>query len=136
MRELARFNHWRRSQVAGGPLFVLPLVISMYLGSRSYHGSLRVLTFCDSIVFYSSPFLQWQDLHLKENVPPSLLLLSRTFYLIDVKPKPIEIPLSGEVSNWVRGESGFLTKLGSPQNVLFPLTVRVGVSFGIWPNWL
>uniref|UniRef100_A0A8C7AU09 Leucine zipper and EF-hand containing transmembrane protein 2 n=1 Tax=Neovison vison TaxID=452646 RepID=A0A8C7AU09_NEOVI len=41
---------------------------------------------------------EWQDLHLKENVPPSLLLLSRTFYLIDVKPKPIEIPLSGESS--------------------------------------
>nr|KAF6460472.1 leucine zipper and EF-hand containing transmembrane protein 2 [Molossus molossus] len=40
--------------------------------------------------------MEWQDLHLKENVPPSLLLLSRTFYLIDVKPKPIEIPLSGE----------------------------------------
>ncbi|XP_054421983.1 LETM1 domain-containing protein LETM2, mitochondrial isoform X1 [Pteronotus mesoamericanus] len=39
---------------------------------------------------------EWQDLHLKENVPPSLLLLSRTFYLIDVKPKPVEIPLSGE----------------------------------------
>ncbi|XP_066236468.1 LETM1 domain-containing protein LETM2, mitochondrial isoform X3 [Saccopteryx leptura] len=39
---------------------------------------------------------EWQDLHLKENVPPSLLLLSRTFYLTDVKPKPIEIPLSGE----------------------------------------
>lgn len=39
---------------------------------------------------------EWQDLHLKENVPPSLLLLSRTFYLIDVKPKLIEIPLSGE----------------------------------------
>ncbi|XP_060038450.1 LETM1 domain-containing protein LETM2, mitochondrial isoform X3 [Erinaceus europaeus] len=39
---------------------------------------------------------EWLDLHLKENVPPSLLLLSRTFYLIDVKPKPIEIPLSGE----------------------------------------
>ncbi|KAK7823010.1 hypothetical protein U0070_025827 [Myodes glareolus] len=34
----------------------------------------------------------WLDLHLKENVPPSLLLLSRTFYLIDVKPKPIELP--------------------------------------------
>ncbi|XP_063095916.1 LETM1 domain-containing protein LETM2, mitochondrial isoform X4 [Cavia porcellus] len=34
----------------------------------------------------------WLDLHLQENVPPSLLLLSRTFYLIDVKPKPIEIP--------------------------------------------
>ncbi|XP_053515878.1 LETM1 domain-containing protein LETM2, mitochondrial isoform X4 [Artibeus jamaicensis] len=41
---------------------------------------------------------EWQDLHLKENVPPSLLLLSRTFYLIDVKPKPIEIPLSGEAA--------------------------------------
>ncbi|XP_048648732.1 LETM1 domain-containing protein LETM2, mitochondrial isoform X5 [Marmota marmota marmota] len=40
---------------------------------------------------------EWLDLHLKENVPPSLLLLSRTFYLIDVKPKPIEIPQSGEV---------------------------------------
>ncbi|XP_006860013.1 PREDICTED: LETM1 domain-containing protein LETM2, mitochondrial [Chrysochloris asiatica] len=40
---------------------------------------------------------EWQDLHLKENVPPSLLLLSRTFYLIDVKPKPIEIPSSEEV---------------------------------------
>ncbi|KAM9622523.1 LETM1 domain-containing protein LETM2, mitochondrial isoform 2-T2 [Trichechus inunguis] len=40
---------------------------------------------------------EWQDLHLKENVPPSLLLLSRTFYLIDVKPKPIEIPPSVEV---------------------------------------
>ncbi|XP_016065931.1 PREDICTED: LETM1 domain-containing protein LETM2, mitochondrial [Miniopterus natalensis] len=39
---------------------------------------------------------EWQDLHLKENVPPSLLLLSRTFYLIDVKPKPVKIPLSGE----------------------------------------
>ncbi|XP_049721607.1 LETM1 domain-containing protein LETM2, mitochondrial isoform X2 [Elephas maximus indicus] len=40
---------------------------------------------------------EWQDLHLKENVPPSLLLLSRTFYLIDMKPKPIEIPSSVEV---------------------------------------
>ncbi|XP_049627815.1 LETM1 domain-containing protein LETM2, mitochondrial [Suncus etruscus] len=37
---------------------------------------------------------EWQDLHLKENVPPSLLLLSRTFYLLDVKPKPVEIPLT------------------------------------------
>ncbi|XP_031195235.1 LETM1 domain-containing protein LETM2, mitochondrial isoform X2 [Mastomys coucha] len=35
---------------------------------------------------------EWLDLHLKENVPPSLLLLSRTFYLIDMKPKPIELP--------------------------------------------
>ncbi|CAH2275178.1 LETM1 domain-containing LETM2, mitochondrial isoform X1 [Pelobates cultripes] len=32
---------------------------------------------------------QWLDLHLKENVPPSLLLLSRAFYLTDVKPKSI-----------------------------------------------
>uniref|UniRef100_A0A5F8GC74 Leucine zipper and EF-hand containing transmembrane protein 2 n=1 Tax=Monodelphis domestica TaxID=13616 RepID=A0A5F8GC74_MONDO len=40
---------------------------------------------------------QWHDLHLKENVPPSLLLLSRTFYLIDVKPKPIEFPPNVEV---------------------------------------
>lgn len=72
-------------------------------------GSCPVLTFCDSIVFYPPPVLQWQDLHLKENVPPSLLLLSRTFYLIDVKPKPIEIPLSGEVSTWVYGVSGFLS---------------------------
>ncbi|XP_076409896.1 LETM1 domain-containing protein LETM2, mitochondrial isoform X1 [Peromyscus maniculatus bairdii] len=40
---------------------------------------------------------EWLDLHLKENVPPSLLLLSRTFYLIDVKPKPIELPPSIEV---------------------------------------
>uniref|UniRef100_A0A8D2JJA7 Leucine zipper and EF-hand containing transmembrane protein 2 n=1 Tax=Sciurus vulgaris TaxID=55149 RepID=A0A8D2JJA7_SCIVU len=41
---------------------------------------------------------EWLDLHLKENVPPSLLLLSRTFYLIDVKPKPIEIPQSAEAA--------------------------------------
>ncbi|XP_044134968.1 LETM1 domain-containing protein LETM2, mitochondrial [Bufo gargarizans] len=32
---------------------------------------------------------QWLDLHLTENVPPSLLLLSRALYLTDVKPKPI-----------------------------------------------
>ncbi|XP_018618034.1 LETM1 domain-containing protein LETM2, mitochondrial-like isoform X2 [Scleropages formosus] len=35
---------------------------------------------------------QWLDLHLKENVPPSLLLLSRAMYLTDLKPKPIVIP--------------------------------------------
>ncbi|XP_078203642.1 LETM1 domain-containing protein LETM2, mitochondrial isoform X5 [Callithrix jacchus] len=45
---------------------------------------------------------EWQDLHLKENVPPSLLLLSRTFYLIDVKPKPIEIPLSGKDEDFIQ----------------------------------
>ncbi|XP_051897153.1 LETM1 domain-containing protein LETM2, mitochondrial isoform X2 [Pristis pectinata] len=30
---------------------------------------------------------QWLELHLKENVPPSLLLLSRAMYLTDAKPK-------------------------------------------------
>ncbi|XP_006000429.1 LETM1 domain-containing protein LETM2, mitochondrial [Latimeria chalumnae] len=30
---------------------------------------------------------QWLDLHLKENVPPSLLLLSRAMYLTDIQPK-------------------------------------------------
>ncbi|XP_054467506.1 LETM1 domain-containing protein LETM2, mitochondrial [Anoplopoma fimbria] len=35
---------------------------------------------------------QWLDLHLKENVPPSLLLLSRAMYLTDIKPKPPVIP--------------------------------------------
>ncbi|XP_073478444.1 LETM1 domain-containing protein LETM2, mitochondrial [Aquarana catesbeiana] len=42
---------------------------------------------------------QWLDLSLKENVPPSLLLLSRALFLTDVKPKPfvpvkpiIEVP--------------------------------------------
>uniref|UniRef100_A0A8C8VM12 Leucine zipper and EF-hand containing transmembrane protein 2 n=1 Tax=Pelusios castaneus TaxID=367368 RepID=A0A8C8VM12_9SAUR len=34
---------------------------------------------------------QWLDLHLKENVPPSLLLLSRALYLIDEKPKPTQV---------------------------------------------
>ncbi|CAL8249182.1 unnamed protein product [Merluccius merluccius] len=35
---------------------------------------------------------QWLDLHLKENVPPSLLLLSRAMYLTDLKPKAPVIP--------------------------------------------
>ncbi|KGL90444.1 hypothetical protein N301_07108, partial [Charadrius vociferus] len=34
----------------------------------------------------------WLDLHLKENVPPSLLLLSRALYLIDVKPQSVPVP--------------------------------------------
>ncbi|XP_058146019.1 LETM1 domain-containing protein LETM2, mitochondrial isoform X4 [Dasypus novemcinctus] len=55
---------------------------------------------------------EWQDLHLKENVPPSLLLLSRTFYLIDVKPKPVEIPLSGEA----RKTSVPVESLASPES--------------------
>nr|XP_012425968.4 LETM1 domain-containing protein LETM2, mitochondrial [Taeniopygia guttata] len=35
---------------------------------------------------------QWLDLHLKENVPSSLLLLSRALYLIDLKPQSVPIP--------------------------------------------
>ncbi|XP_064031556.1 LOW QUALITY PROTEIN: LETM1 domain-containing protein LETM2, mitochondrial-like [Pogoniulus pusillus] len=35
---------------------------------------------------------QWLDLHLKENVPPSLLLLSSALYLVDVKPQPVPAP--------------------------------------------
>ncbi|XP_041743876.1 LETM1 domain-containing protein LETM2, mitochondrial isoform X2 [Coregonus clupeaformis] len=35
---------------------------------------------------------QWLDLHLKENVPPSLLLLSRAMYHTDLTPKPPVIP--------------------------------------------
>ncbi|XP_061623594.1 LETM1 domain-containing protein LETM2, mitochondrial [Phyllopteryx taeniolatus] len=35
---------------------------------------------------------QWLDLHLNENVPPSLLLLSRAMYLTDLKPKAPVIP--------------------------------------------
>ncbi|XP_008941396.1 PREDICTED: LETM1 domain-containing protein 1 [Merops nubicus] len=35
---------------------------------------------------------QWLDLHLKENVPPSLLLLSRALYLIEVKPQTTPVP--------------------------------------------
>ncbi|KAM4676826.1 LETM1 domain-containing protein LETM2, mitochondrial isoform 2-T2 [Discoglossus pictus] len=39
---------------------------------------------------------QWLDLHLKENVPPSLLLLSRALYLTDVKPKTT-LPITNTV---------------------------------------
>ncbi|XP_061449091.1 LETM1 domain-containing protein LETM2, mitochondrial isoform X2 [Rhineura floridana] len=40
---------------------------------------------------------QWLDLHLKENVPPSLLLLSRALYLTDVKPPPVPVnPVESE----------------------------------------
>ncbi|XP_051038122.1 LETM1 domain-containing protein LETM2, mitochondrial isoform X2 [Phodopus roborovskii] len=62
---------------------------------------------------------EWLDLHLKENVPPSLLLLSRTFYLIDVKPKPIELPPSIEApkTNLVSASS---TSPESQENVVDP----------------
>lgn len=82
------------------PVLVLPLVLSVHLGAVK-PGKSRwpwvQLSRPVIVMFHPPPILQGQDLHLKENVPP-LLLLSRTFYLIDVKPKPTEIPLSGEVS--------------------------------------
>lgn len=37
---------------------------------------------------------QWLDLHLKENIPSSLLLLSRALYLMDLKPQSVPIPQS------------------------------------------
>lgn len=42
--------------------------------------------------FFAFFVSQWLDLHLKENVPPSLLLLSRAMYLTDLTPKPPIIP--------------------------------------------
>ncbi|KGL83741.1 hypothetical protein N309_10375, partial [Tinamus guttatus] len=36
--------------------------------------------------------LRQANLHLKENVPPSLLLLSRALYLIDIKPQSVQVP--------------------------------------------
>lgn len=44
--------------------------------------------------------IQWLDLHLKENVPPSLLLLSRAMYLTDLKPKPPVIPPVPKLEVW------------------------------------
>ncbi|KAH0623124.1 hypothetical protein JD844_031104 [Phrynosoma platyrhinos] len=38
----------------------------------------------------------WLDLHLRENVPPSLLLLSRALYLTEVQPKPISVTAAAE----------------------------------------
>lgn len=85
-------------------------------------------------MFHPSSVLQWQDLHLKENVPPSLLLLSRTFYLIDVKPKPIEIPLSGEVSPGSVGTQtsrlGLLRKPVSSSSQSRPLFLAYLLEFG------
>ncbi|XP_067879354.1 LETM1 domain-containing protein LETM2, mitochondrial [Heterodontus francisci] len=47
---------------------------------------------------------QWLELHLKENVPPSLLLLSRAMYLTDIKPKSLiqKVPRIqlGIISGW------------------------------------
>ncbi|XP_078421732.1 LETM1 domain-containing protein LETM2, mitochondrial isoform X1 [Cetorhinus maximus] len=54
---------------------------------------------------------QWLELHLKENVPPSLLLLSRAMYLTDVKPKSIrqsvpkiELGITGTLNKELQGQ--------------------------------
>ncbi|XP_051667973.1 LETM1 domain-containing protein LETM2, mitochondrial [Manacus candei] len=44
---------------------------------------------------------QWLDLHLKENVPPSLLLLSRALYLVDIKPQCVSQNKTGEAAGVV-----------------------------------
>ncbi|XP_060107212.1 LETM1 domain-containing protein LETM2, mitochondrial [Heteronotia binoei] len=49
---------------------------------------------------------QWLDLHLKENVPPSLLLLSRALYLTEVKPKPVAVSSADPLSNQAAEEMG------------------------------
>ncbi|XP_066193426.1 LETM1 domain-containing protein LETM2, mitochondrial isoform X2 [Sylvia atricapilla] len=57
---------------------------------------------------------QWLDLHLKENVPSSLLLLSRALYLIDLKPQSIPIPqnktgeAAGVVTSVLEGQETLL----------------------------
>ncbi|XP_023796544.1 LETM1 domain-containing protein LETM2, mitochondrial [Cyanistes caeruleus] len=57
---------------------------------------------------------QWLDLHLKENVPSSLLLLSRALYLIDVKPQSVPIPqnktgeAAGVVTSMLEGQETLL----------------------------
>ncbi|XP_054853142.1 LETM1 domain-containing protein LETM2, mitochondrial [Eublepharis macularius] len=60
---------------------------------------------------------QWLDLHLRENVPPSLLLLSRALYLTEVKPKPITVtsadPLSSKAAEEVAASEDHETLLDS-----------------------
>ncbi|KAK2544396.1 LETM1 domain-containing protein LETM2, mitochondrial isoform X1 [Columba livia] len=56
---------------------------------------------------------QWLDLHLKENVPPSLLLLSRALYLIDVKPQSVPVP-----QNKVSGAAEAVTSVPGGREML------------------
>ncbi|XP_019742517.1 LETM1 domain-containing protein LETM2, mitochondrial isoform X3 [Hippocampus comes] len=49
---------------------------------------------------------QWLDLHLNENVPPSLLLLSRAMYLTDLKPKAPVIPPVPKLEKTTPAENG------------------------------
>ncbi|KAJ7305197.1 hypothetical protein JRQ81_011105 [Phrynocephalus forsythii] len=54
---------------------------------------------------------QWLDLHLKENVPPSLLLLSRALYLTEVKPKPVPVTPPEPLKNEEMGDEDHETLL-------------------------
>ncbi|XP_010073541.1 PREDICTED: LETM1 domain-containing protein LETM2, mitochondrial, partial [Pterocles gutturalis] len=56
---------------------------------------------------------QWLDLHLKENVPPSLLLLSRALYLIDVKPQSVPVP-----QNKIGETAGIMTSIPEGRETL------------------
>ncbi|XP_009947613.1 PREDICTED: LETM1 domain-containing protein LETM2, mitochondrial, partial [Leptosomus discolor] len=65
---------------------------------------------------------QWLDLHLKENVPPSLLLLSRALYLIDIKPQAVPVP-----QNKVGETAGIVTSaLGGQEALVDPAPVVRG----------
>ncbi|KAM6040691.1 LETM1 domain-containing protein LETM2, mitochondrial isoform 2-T2 [Chlamydotis macqueenii] len=65
---------------------------------------------------------QWLDLHLKENVPPSLLLLSRALYLIDVKPQPVPIP-----QNQISETAEIMTSVpGSQETLVDPAPIVQG----------
>ncbi|POI27382.1 hypothetical protein CIB84_008868 [Bambusicola thoracicus] len=57
---------------------------------------------------------EWLDLHLKENVPPSLLLLSRALYLIDVKPQSLPENKIGETEEAMTSIPGGQESLVDP----------------------
>nr|XP_054506620.1 LETM1 domain-containing protein LETM2, mitochondrial isoform X1 [Agelaius phoeniceus] len=57
---------------------------------------------------------QWLDLHLKENIPSSLLLLSRALYLIDIKPQSVPIPQSKQTTE----AAGVMTSVLEGQETL------------------
>ncbi|XP_005058142.1 PREDICTED: LETM1 domain-containing protein LETM2, mitochondrial [Ficedula albicollis] len=56
---------------------------------------------------------QWLDLHLKENVPSSLLLLSRALYLIDLRPQSVSTP-----QNKTGEAAGVMTSVLDPAPVV------------------
>ncbi|KAM6996361.1 LETM1 domain-containing protein LETM2, mitochondrial isoform 1-T1 [Passerculus sandwichensis] len=65
---------------------------------------------------------QWLDLHLKENIPSSLLLLSRALYLIDVKPQSVPIPQSKQTTD----AAGMTSVLEGQKTLLDPASVVQG----------